>query len=222
MKGMSQTRISWWHLGFLHKLSQHPQPTHHTLDLQPSTPHLSTPMTTNNNSPCCSQLTAAEAKETLSPWLHQTLALALPSQQNSVNDTTNLSAMPTAQPVFGRTRCLPKVLVTSVERGCAWLSVSLNTQLWHCNSLLQGRKISSKTLSCSHWQCLYITHTHTYMRYFSTQECYFACEATRVPDTRVPRGWCRSLEIKTHPLPLVPQHTPKAFTLQSRFLWAFY
>lgn len=49
MKGMSQTSIRWWHSGFLHKPSQHPQPTHHILDLQPSTSRLSTSMTTNNS-----------------------------------------------------------------------------------------------------------------------------------------------------------------------------
>lgn len=162
MKGVSQTSISWWHFGFLHKLSQHPQPTHHTLDLQPSTPHLSTPMTTNNNSPCCSQLTAAEAKETLSPWLHQTLALALPSQQNSVNDTTNLSAVPTAQPCLGVPNACPKSwwLQWSVGvRGCLWASThSCGTAIVCCKGGKSAAKLSPVAIGSA---CTSHIHTPT-------------------------------------------------------------
>lgn len=217
IKGRSQTSISWWHFRFLHELSQHPQ-LHTTPWISSHPPHTSL-------HPCLpakaftefSKLAVAEADETLSMTALGTgFSSSIPAKQWEGHDY--FLCYPQAQPMFGCTRCLPRVLVTSVECGCPWLSVCLRAWL----VAIACSTVSSRTHFCSPWQWMYIKHTYIYMYYFSKWAWYFACAVTQGLVLTSPGAACRGLEIKTHPLPLVPHQTPKAFTLQNRFLWAFY
>lgn len=159
--------------------------------------------------------TVPEADETLSPWLHQALASAVPSQQNGGTDMTNLSAAPAAQPALGVPDACPESW---------WLqrSVGVRGQLRASELCNEGGKWAARFSSVAGGgdSTSYICAPTSWI---FLREC-----GPLPPQPREPRplasggAGCRSLEIKTHPPPLVPHQTPKVFTLQNRLLWAFY
>lgn len=222
MKGRSQTSISRWHFGFLHELPQHPQPTHRTLDLQPSTPHFPTPMPTNGLHPVApNRLWLKPMRHFLRDCIRPWLRLFLPSKTVGVTWLICL-LFPQCSLCLGVPDACPESW---------WLQWSVGVRGYLCASehscgiaivCNKGGKWAAK-LSSVAIDSDYTSYMHTYMYYFSTRVWwYFTCTATRAPATHCQGAACRSPEIKTHPPPLVPHQTPKAFTLQNRFLWAFY
>lgn len=147
MKGRSQTSISWWHFRFLHELSQHPQATHCTLDLQPPTPHFPTSTPTNN-----STYPAAPSQPWLKPMRHflhdcvrHRLWLFLPSKTVGVTWLICL-LFPQHSPCLGVPGACPESWWLQWSVGAHGLrGLSFGARRWHHDTLWQWSKTSSKT-----------------------------------------------------------------------------
>ena len=222
LKGRNQTSISWWHFRFLHELSQHPQPTHRTLDLQLSTPHFPASMPTNNSihPGAPTRLWLKPMRHFLHDCIRHWLQLFLPSKTVGLTWLICL-LFPQRSLCLGVPDACPESwwLQWSVgvrgylhasEHSCGIATVCNKGGKW-------AAKLSSVAVGSD-----YTSHIHTSTCIIFLHECDTLPAEPHKPLPLMSQGAaCRSLEIKTHPLPLVPHQTPKAFTLRTGFYEPF-